>query len=201
MDANIHMDRSPLSEVLRFRIIGLCILAAFPLFGVGQALLNGQWHWLGLLMCLGNSAAVVLIGILMHTMITTSAPRTAQVYLVARITEGSLLCLSVMGIHGGFMGLAASADVFYQIGMVALGIGSLPMCVWLVRSTLAPAMLGGLGFAGYINLIAAMIALASGFATASMALLLPGALFEIAFGSLLLFNGRRLRVQDPHVPK
>jgi hypothetical protein len=31
-----------MSDVLRFRIIGLCILAAFPLFGVGQALLGSE---------------------------------------------------------------------------------------------------------------------------------------------------------------
>lgn len=44
---------------LRFRIIGLCILAAFPLFGIGQALLDGELHQLGLLMCFSNSAAVI----------------------------------------------------------------------------------------------------------------------------------------------
>ncbi|MFT5787222.1 MAG: hypothetical protein ACI9KK_002584 [Ascidiaceihabitans sp.] len=58
-----------------FRIIGLCILAAFPLFGVGQALLGSEWHWLGLIMCLSNAVAVITIGLLMRPIIATTAPR------------------------------------------------------------------------------------------------------------------------------
>jgi hypothetical protein len=55
-----------MSDAHRFKVIGLCILAAFPLFGVGQALLGSEWHWLGLLMCLSNSVAVITIGLLMR---------------------------------------------------------------------------------------------------------------------------------------
>jgi hypothetical protein len=182
--------RQLMSDALRFRVIGLCILAAFPFFGVGQALLGNEWHWLGLLMCLSNSVAVIIIGLLMRPIIATTAPRSGDIYLLARIAEGLLLGISVMAV----LGLTVSGDVFYQLGMIALGLGSLPMCIWLIRSKFIPTKLGALGFAGYICLIAAMIASTSGFETASMALLLPGAAFEVMFGLILVLRGRGMWV-------
>lgn len=184
-----------MSDILRFRIIGLCILAAFPLFGVGQTLLGSEWHWLGLLMCLSNSVAVIIIGFLMRPIIATTAPRSGDIYFSARIAEGLLLGISAMAVQGRFLGLTVSGDVFYQFGMIALGLGSLPMCLWLVRSKFTPTMLGALGFAGYICLIAAMIASTSGFETVSMALLLPGAAFEVMFGLILVLRGQGMWLQ------
>jgi hypothetical protein len=184
-----------MSDVIRFRIIGLCILAAFPLFGIGQSLLDGEWHRLAVLMCLSNSLGVILVGFLMRPMIAMTAPRTGYAYLVARIAEGILLGASVMPVDIRVMGLTASGDVFYQLGMIALGIGSVPMCLWLIRSRLLHTWLGALGVVGYLFLIAAMIASALGFEPASMALLLPGAAFEVMFGLTLIQSVRTLRVQ------
>lgn len=179
-----------MSDVLRFRIIGLCILAAFPLFGVGQALLVSELHWFGLFMCFSNSVAVITIGLLVRPVIATTAPRSGQVYLAARVAEGLLLATSAMAIPGSILGLTVSSDAFYQLGMIALGLGSLPMCFWLIRSNIVPPILGALGIVGYLCLFAAMIASASGFETVSMALLLPGAVFEIMFGLILVLRGR-----------
>ncbi|MFT7145409.1 MAG: hypothetical protein ACJASZ_000275 [Yoonia sp.] len=184
-----------MSDILKFRIIGLCILAAFPLFGVGLVLLGSEWHWLGLLMCLSNSVAVIIIGLLMRPIIATTVPRSGDIYFIARIAEGFLLGISAMAVQGRFLGLTVSGDVFYQFGMIALGLGSLPMCLWLVRSKFIPTMLGALGFAGYLCLIAAMIAATSGAETASTALLLEGAAFEVMFGLILVLNGRGMWVQ------
>ena len=80
-----------MSDTLKLRIVGLCILAAFPLFSGGQTLLGDDLHWLGLFMCLGNSVAVISVGFLMRPMIARTAPRSASIYIVARITEGVLL--------------------------------------------------------------------------------------------------------------
>jgi hypothetical protein len=183
-----------MSDAHRFKVIGLCILAAFPLFGVGQALLGSEWHWLGLLMCLSNSVAVITIGFLMRPIIATTAPRSGGFYLSARIAEGLLLGISVMALRGSFIGLTASADTFYQLGMIALGLGSLPMCLWLIRSKFVHTTLGALGFIGYMCLVVAMIASTSDFETMSMALLLPGAAFEIMFGLILVLRGRGMWV-------
>jgi hypothetical protein len=183
-----------MSDSLRFRIIGLCILAAFPLFGIGQALLDGELHRLGLLMCFSNSAAVILIGFLMRPMIATTAPRSGDIYFISRLAEGTLLGASVTAVQSGFMGLTISGDTFYQLGMIALGLGSLPMCLWLIRSKFVPTWLGALGFVGYLFLIAAMISSAYGFETTSMTLLLPGAVFEVIFGVLLITRVRSKQV-------
>ena len=99
-----------------------------------------------------------------------------------------------MALQGSFIGLTISGDTFYQLGMIALGLGSLPMCLWLIRSKFVPTTLGALGFVGYICLIAAMIISTSGFETASMALLLPGAAFEVMFGLILVLRGRGMWV-------
>ena len=178
-----------MSDILRFRIIGLCILAAFPLFGVGQALLGTQQHGLGLLMCFSNSVGVMTIGLLMRPVIARTAPRSGQIYLAARLAEGVLLGMSVTIVQSNVMGLTVSGDAFYLLGMIGLGLGSLPMCLWLIKSKFVPTMLGALGFTGYVCLIAAMIAAASGAETTSMTLLLPGAAFEVMFGLILVLRG------------
>jgi hypothetical protein len=184
-----------MSDSLRFRIIGLCILAAFPLFGIGQALLDGELHRLGLLMCFSNSAAVILIGFLMRPMIATTAPRSGDIYFISRLAEGTLLGASVTAVQSGFMGLTISGDTFYQLGMIALGLGSLPMCLWLIGSKTVPTMLATLGFVGYLSLIIAMIASAYGFEATSMTLLVPGATFEVIFGVMLIARVRSKQVQ------
>jgi len=188
-----------MSSALKLQIVGLCILAAFPLFGGGQALLEAELHWLGLFMCLSNSVAVTTIGFLMRPVITTTAPHTGNIYLVARITEGVLLGISAMVFQSRFLGFTMTSDVFYQLGMIALGLGSLPMCRWLIGSKLVPPLLGGLGIVGYLCLIAAMIASANGSETAPMALLLPGAVFEVMFGLILVLRGRK--VWMPHLSR
>ena len=179
-----------MSDILRFRIIGLCILAAFPLFGVGQALLGTEQHGLGPLMCFSNSVAVIMIGLLMLPIIATTAPRIGQAYLAARVAEGLLLGPSVMIVQSNFVGLTVSGGAFYQLGMIALGLGSLPMCIWLIRSKFIPTMLAALGFMGYLCLIAAMITAAYGGETVSMLLLLPGAAFEVMFGVILVLRSQ-----------
>ena len=131
----------------------------------------------------------------MRQIIAPTAPRSGDIYLIARIAEGFLLGISVMAFPGKFVGLATSNAAFYQLGMIALGLGSLPLCIWLIRSKFVPTMLGALGFTGYICLIIAMIAAASGYGTASTPLLLPGAAFEVMFGLGLVLRRPGLWVQ------
>ena len=182
-----------MSNQLRFRIVGLCILAAFPLFGGGQAILGGELNWLGLLMCFANSAAVISIGFLMRPVIATTEPRSGDIYRIARITEGLFLAISVLAVQGSVFGLTIPSASFYQFAMIGLGLGSLPMCRWLIRSKFVPVMLGALGIVGYVCLVAAMIASAMDSETVSMALLLPGAIFEVIFGVALVLGRWKLK--------
>jgi hypothetical protein len=185
-----------MSDELKLRIVGLCILAAFLLFGGGQALLGSNLHILGLLMCLSNSVAVITIGFLMRPVIATTAPGSGHIYFVTRMTEGVLLGISAIGVQGSVLGWQLTSDAFYQIGMIALGLGSLPMCHWLIRSKFVPAMLGALGFAGYLCLVAAIIVSAFGSETVSMALLFPGAVFEVIFGLILVLRRSQVWLQQ-----
>lgn len=93
----------------------------------------------------------------MRPVIATTAPRSGHIYLVTRMTEGVLLGVSAIGVQGSVWGWQLTSDVFYEFGMIALGVGSLPMCYWLIRSKFVPAMLGAMGFVGYICLVGAMI--------------------------------------------
>lgn len=182
-----------MSNQWKLHIVGLCNLAAFPLFGGGQALLGSDLNWLGLLMCFANSIAVISIGFLMRPVIATTAPRSGDIYRVARISEGLFLAVSVLAVQGSLLGLTASSASFYQLAMIGLRLGSLPMCLWLIRSNFVPVILGALGFVGYLCLIAAMIASAKDSETVSMALLLPGAIFEVILGVTLVLGRWKLK--------
>lgn len=106
-------------EGIRPRLSGVLILAAFILYGGGQALIaNGQSR-LGLILILTNSLAVFAIGILLKPIIARDSPRTGNIYLVTRLTEGLFL-----GAGGLVLVLQNSVDVsatLYQTGMIVLG--------------------------------------------------------------------------------
>jgi hypothetical protein len=183
-----------MSDKMKLRIVGLCILAAFLLFGGGMTLLGRGYVNLGVNLALLNSVAVVTIGLLLSPIMTATGSAHGGTYQAARIIEGILLAISIFVAQSGQQLLGMSADNFYQIAMVALGLGSLPMCLWLIKSTRVSNWIGILGFVGYSCLILSMILAGFGFETASLALLPPGALFEIIFGGLLLL-GFNLRSQ------
>ncbi|MFA8443146.1 DUF4386 family protein [Yoonia sp.] len=119
---------------------------------------------------------------------TATGSAHGATYRAARVVEGTVLAISIFVAQSGQQLLGISADSLYQIAMIALGLGSLPMCLWLIRSTRISKWIGILGFVGYSCLILSMILAALGFKTASLALLTPGALFEIIFGGLLLLG-------------
>lgn len=154
-------------------------------------LLGGDLNWLGQLMCFSNSAVIIAIGVLMRPVIAKTAPRSADIYRAARITEAVLLAISVLIVQGSLSTLPFSSDVFYRVAMAVLGLGSIPLCLWLLSTKIVPTMLGALGLAGYLCLVAAMIASASGSETASLALLLPGTAFEVIFGVTLVLRRRQ----------
>jgi len=176
-----------MSERTTLGVVGLLILAAFPLYGGGQALLTGDSWKLGLGLCLINSAAVLMIGVLMNSIIAADAPTTGRIYMVARMGEGILLALGVLAIVGmNVTGL--SGDDFYRLAMTSLGLGSLYMCRWLITSARVLAAIGWLGFVGYVGLILSMATAHFGQEILSMVLLLPGAVFEIIFGIVLVLG-------------
>jgi hypothetical protein len=173
----------------QLRFAGAFILMAFVLYGGGQAFISADHQGLGIAMILINSIAVLAIGVIFRSVILKDSPRTANIYLTARITEGILL-----GAGSLLLVLAPASNtdwnaVLYQLGMIALGIGSISFCRWLLMTKQIPALLAWLGIVGYPLLVLGMLAAFAGMDFVSMILLVPGAVFELIFGLFLLFKG------------
>mgnify|MGYP000924631632 CR=1 FL=1 len=177
------------SEGIRPRLAGALILAAFILYGGGQALIASGQVGLGLTLVLINSLAVLGIAVSLRPIIAKENPRTGNIYLVTRIVEG--LFLGASGLVLALMNNVDLSDTLYQTGMIALGLGSISFCHWLLVNKRIPGLLAWLGLAGYPLLVAGMVLAFAGMDTLSMILLVPGALFEIVVGLYLIFVGMR----------
>lgn len=165
------------------RIAGILFLSAFVLYGVGNAL---SAQPVGLALMLLNSAAVATIGaVTFRPLQAAAAPQTALVYVLTRVTEAVALAVGVLFLADGNSG---ANDVAYAVAMVALGAGSVPFCLSLARHRLAPRWLALWGAAGYALLVAGMM-LELALPGAGVVLAIPGGLFEIVLGILLLVRG------------
>jgi hypothetical protein len=166
------------------QLFGGLVLAAFVLYGVGSALGNES---IGLALVAANSVAVTVIGIIGFRTLRNQDSKTAVVYLSARVAEAVLLV--------GGVALHSIADVSdadnkgYLLGMIALGVGSVPFWRSVGRGTRLSNRFALWGVAGYVALAAgAALELATGRGVAA-AFSIPGGLFEIAVGIYLLRRG------------
>jgi hypothetical protein len=179
----VKADVSP----AKLRLVGALFVLVFGFYGGGSALLSNGLVSLGLILMLANSAAVVAIAVLLRPVISQDAPLTANVYLAARVVEAVLLGLGAI-----VLALADNVELnssLYRLGMIALGLGSIGFCRWLLSSRRIYAIHAWLGLIGYLLLALAMIAGFVGLEFWSYLLLLPGALFELSFGMYLIFVG------------
>ncbi|MEV0381586.1 DUF4386 domain-containing protein [Nonomuraea sp. NPDC050643] len=160
----------------------------------------------GAVLMLLNSVAVAGIGVLALPVLRRGGGEiSAHAYLVARVIEAMALAVGVVFLlsliplsreyAGGAPGLAALARVAkegnfygYQIGMMSLCLGGLLFCRVLLRARLVPRPLAVLGLAGYLLFLVETVLgiLGSGLGPA---LLVPGALFEVGVGVLLVVRG------------
>jgi Domain of unknown function (DUF4386) len=76
----------------------------------------------------------------------------------------------------------------FRVGMLAVGAGGLLLCRVLLQERLVPAFLAVYGLAGYAIFLAGAILEILGH-NVGVVLSIPGGLFEIAFGVLLLAKG------------
>lgn len=164
------------------RLAGALFLAAFVLYGGGSALAPEP---AGLGLMLLNSLAVAVIGALVFPVLRGTAPWAARSYLAARLAEAALLALGVLLLASG---QAAGNDVAYAAAMVVLGAGSVPFCRALATHGWAPRWLAWWGVAGYTLLaVGALVEFAV--PGAGVVLAVPGGLFEVVLGLLLLGRG------------
>ena len=171
------------------RSVGILLLAAFVLYGVGNSLAttsSGIPSTVGLVMMLLNSAAVIAIGVLMLPILRPHAPAIAIGYLATRIFEGTFLAVGTIAL---IVGATSTNVVAYNIAMAGLGIGSLFFCFALYRFGIAPRFLAIWGFVGYASFAAGSLLELVGVAGAGLVSAIPGGLFEIAFGIWLIVRG------------
>jgi hypothetical protein len=76
----------------------------------------------------------------------------------------------------------------FWIGMLAVGAGGLLLCRVVLKENLVPRYLAAYGLAGYAIFLAGAILEILGH-NVGVALSIPGGLFEIAFGILLIAKG------------
>ena len=76
----------------------------------------------------------------------------------------------------------------FWIGMLSVGVGGLVLCRVLLRERLAPGFLAVYGLAGYVIFLVGAILEILGH-NVGVVLSIPGGLFQIAFGVLLIAKG------------
>ena len=173
------------------RVVGTLFLAAFLLYGVGNAIASNAAQGDGMLalgvgMMLANSVAVLTIGVLLVPVIRPHSPAVAKVYLATRIFEAAFLAMGAIALVAGSAELNVVA---YNTAMAGLGIGSLFFCVVLYRSGLVPRFLAVWGFIGYAAFAAGSLLELAGVLGAGLIGAAPGGLFEIFFAVWLIVRG------------
>jgi len=112
--------------------------------------------------------------------------RMTATYLITRALEAILLAVGVVGLVS--MESAEINNLAYQCAMLALGVGSVPFCHALLRDRFVPRWLGIWGMVGYAVLAAGALLELVGLAV-GLVLAIPGGLFEVALGVILMARG------------
>ncbi|MEV1117389.1 DUF4386 domain-containing protein [Actinosynnema sp. NPDC049800] len=175
------------------RTVGTLFLVAFVAYGGGTALVgsgSSAQVGAGALLMLANSAVVVGIGVLAFPVLRPHSELTAHAYLVGRAVEAALLAVGVV-----FVLLPASAGVgaagnhySYQVAMMAVGAVGVLFCRVLLRARLVPRAIAAWGVVGYAVFLLGAVLEVLGYGV-GVALSVPGGLFEIALGVLLVVKG------------
>lgn len=173
------------------RSVGTLMLAAFLLYGIGTSVATVAARgsaplWIGVVMMLLNTVAVIAIGALVYPILRPHSGKVAVGYLATRLFEGALLAAGAIAL---VTGAVATNDLAYNVAMAGLGIGSLFFCAVLFRSRLVPRFLAGWGFIGYAAFATGCVLELVGVAGAGLPAAIPGGLFELAFATWLLIRG------------
>lgn len=205
---------SPVAPKATARWVGALFLAAFALYGLGayfveqatgpgaganEILASESQIRTGALLIVANSIAVVAIGGLIYRLATVVERHVRLAYLGARVFEGVFLALTaVFGLvmiaaaESGSTNLTSvlteSGNAAYQIAMIGLCAGSIPLFWALARSQALPRWLGLWGVVGYA-IFGAGAALELFDVSAGVLLSIPGGIFEVTFAVYLLWKG------------
>lgn len=160
-----------------------------------------------------NALAVAGIAMFLYPVLKKHNEAFAAGYFGSRIIESALLMISAAvplvlialskdyissgGSHLVTAGsvLAEAYSVFFQMAMIALGVGSLLLCVVLYRTRWVPRWLSVIGFFGYAALLASSCLTILGKEPGTV-LYAPGAIFEIVFPIWIIIKGLNVRAED-----
>ena len=175
------------------RVMGALFLLAFVAYGGGSALVvSGSRAQVaaGALLMLVNCAVVAGIGVLAFPVLRPHGELTAHAYLVGRALEAALLAVGVV-----FVLLPASAGLgavgnhySYQVAMMSVGAVGVLFCRVLLRARLVPRPIAVWGVVGYAVFLLGAVLEVLGHGV-GVALSVPGGLFEVALGALLIAKG------------
>ncbi len=166
------------------RLFGGLVLAAFFLYGIGSALVDEP---IGVGLVAVNSLAVTIVGVIGFRLLRQSNPWVGAGYLATRIAEATFLA---GGVALYTFADRSDADIAgYLLGMLVLGIGSLPFWYVIGRGPWLSSRFALWGMVGYLALtVGAVIELTTG-REVTYFFAAPGGLFEIAVGVHLLRRG------------
>lgn len=200
------------------RAVGVLILVGYVAYGPAQAMVTSMLEGTDALVAadstllgiaaismLVNSAAVIGIGVLMFTVARPYGEGVALSYLATRVFEAILLAVGVVFVllqvpiareaaAGGssvqaLSGVALEGTLFaYQVAMIGLGVGSIPLWLLAYRTRLVPRALAALGILGYaVFAIGAALEIVG--IPVGLMLSIPGGLFEVAVAIWLIARG------------
>ena len=187
-------DKNSFVTFFNARIIGIFFLLAFLAYGLGTQLFgstNNPEKYLGALLIIVNSVIVLFIGILLRKTLKLYNPTVGNIYLFTRIFEALALLLIFVNING-------TNDLGYVLAMLVLGIGSIPMCLTLLKHKITPSWLAIWGVVGYALVAFGFLMELFG-KEWSIYLLALGGLWEVTFGIWLIVRGsKNVKIMSEH---
>ncbi|HEX6356200.1 DUF4386 domain-containing protein [Actinophytocola sp.] len=191
------------------RVMGALFLLAFVAYLTGGAMVEAARHVsTGALLMLVNSAAVVGIGVLALPVLRRHHEVSAYAYVTGRAIEAVSLAVGVVFLlllvpiaeeHRSagpddtiFPALGRIAregnDYAYQIAMIAAAVAGVLFCRVLLRARLVPRFMAIWGLVGYVVFLAGSMLEVVG-QPVGLVLSIPGGLFEVGLGLLLVVKG------------
>jgi hypothetical protein len=157
-----------------------------------------------------NSLIVIAIAVLLFPILKKFSKQIAIIYLSTRVIEAILLAAGVILIllllpvsreyltastieklyfqNYGSLAIKYN-ELFYQLAMAVLCLGSLFFCYTLLKSKLVPQFLSVWGLIGYVIFFLGAVLEILGFKGVGLILCIPGGLFEIFLAGWLIVKG------------
>lgn len=161
----------------------------------------------GALLMLVNSAVVVAIGVLAFPVLRPHSELSANAYLIGRAIEAALLAVGIVFLllliplareHSSadpgtalpaLARIAVAGNHYsYQFAMISVATAGILFSRVLLRARLVPRFMAVWGMAGYAVFLLGAILEVLGYGV-GVVLAVPGGLFEIALGVLLIAKG------------